>query len=213
MSHLKIYKVKDQDFVAKVYGRLHKGELEVIIDGKELGADIVIIDEISARNFAEALMLKPLGILGILKLAKAKGIIQEIKPLIDILVSKKFRISNKLVHQILKEVGEESEWEEWAMDREQVREALIEWETLSANKENRVIYEAKAKELRDLLSNFEGERRVGKEEGRNEGIKEGILNGKQEITLKILEDGYDVAIISGITELSEQEILQLRNHN
>ncbi|MED4354283.1 hypothetical protein P9265_18485 [Schinkia azotoformans] len=99
------------------------------------------------------------------------------------------------------------------MDREQVREALIEWETLSANKENRVIYEAKAKELRDLLSNFEGERRVGKEEGRNEGIKEGILNGKQEIALKMLEDGYDIAIISGITELSEQEILQLRNHN
>ncbi|KEF35940.1 conserved hypothetical protein, putative transposase or invertase [Schinkia azotoformans MEV2011] len=110
-----------------------------------------------------------------------------------------------------------SELEEWAMDREQVREALIEWETLSANEENRVIYEAKAKELRDLLSNLEGERRIGKEEGRkegrNEGIKEGMLKGKREIALKMLEDGYDVSIISEITELSEQEILQLRNHN
>ena len=106
-GYIKVYEVKDQDFVAKAYGRLHKGELEVIVGGKELGADIVIIDEISARNFAEALMLKPLGILGILKLAKAKGKIQEIKPLIDILMSKKIRISNKLVNQILKEVGEE----------------------------------------------------------------------------------------------------------
>lgn len=104
--YIKVYEVKDQDFVAKAYGRLHKGELEVIVGGKELGADIVIIDEISARNFAEALMLKPLGLLGILKLAKAKGKIQEIKPLIDILVSKKFRISSKLVHQLLQEVGE-----------------------------------------------------------------------------------------------------------
>lgn len=106
-GYIKIYKVKDQDFVAKAYGRLHKGELEVIVGGKELGVNVVIIDEISARNFAEAVMLRPLGILGILKLAKDKGKIQEIKPLIDILVSKKFRISNKLVNQILIEVGEE----------------------------------------------------------------------------------------------------------
>ncbi len=51
------------------------------------------------------------------------------------------------------------------MDIEQVREALIEWETLSANKENHVIYEARAKELRDMISNLEGERRLGREEG------------------------------------------------
>lgn len=102
-----------------------------------------------------------------------------------------------------KKVDEEllSELEEWAMNREQVREALIEWETLSANKENRIIYEARVKELRDLLSNLEGERRVGKEEG------------KQEIALKMLEKGYEVSIISEITELSEQEISQLKSQN
>lgn len=38
-----------------------------------------------------------------------------------------------------------SELEEWAMNSEQVREALIEWETLSANKENRAIHEARAR--------------------------------------------------------------------
>lgn len=49
-------------------------------------------------------MLKPLALLGILRLAKAKGKIQEIKPLLEILVSKRFRISNKLVNQLLQEV-------------------------------------------------------------------------------------------------------------
>ncbi len=64
-----------------------------------------------------------------------------------------------------------------------------------------------------MLSNLEGERRVGKEEDRKEGIKEGILKGKQEIALKMLNDGYDVSIISEIAELSEQEIIKLRKNN
>ncbi|CAI9391317.1 DUF3368 domain-containing protein [Niallia sp. Sow4_A1] len=83
-----------------------KGELEVIVGAKELGVSIVIIDEKSARNFAETLMLKPLGLFGILKLAKQKEMINEIKPLIELLVSKKFRISEKLISQLLMEVGE-----------------------------------------------------------------------------------------------------------
>ncbi|WP_102345838.1 hypothetical protein [Bacillus sp. Marseille-P3661] len=96
-----------------------------------------------------------------------------------------------------------SELEEWAMDKEQVREALIEWETLSANKENRVLYEARAKELRDLLSNLEGERRVGKNEGK--------LEEKRDIALTMLYEGFDIAIISKMTKLSEREIENLRN--
>ncbi|WP_102345827.1 Rpn family recombination-promoting nuclease/putative transposase [Bacillus sp. Marseille-P3661] len=106
------------------------------------------------------------------------------------------------------------ELEEWAMDKERVREALIEWETLSANKENRTLYDAKAKELRDLLSNLEGERRKGKEEGIIEGIKEGKQKGKleekQEIALKMLEEGLNIALIAKITKLSEVEIEKLR---
>ena len=103
---IKVHEIKDHEFVLKSYGRLHKGELEVIVGAKELGASIVIIDEKSARNFAEALMLKPLGLLGILKLAKHKEKIKEIKPLIEFLISKRYRISNKMINQLLKEVGE-----------------------------------------------------------------------------------------------------------
>ncbi|MEQ6377662.1 DUF3368 domain-containing protein [Bacillaceae bacterium S4-13-56] len=105
-GYIEVYEVKDQEFVMKSYGRLHKGELEVIVGAKELNTSIVIIDEKSARNFAEALMLRPLGLIGILKLAKQKEKINEIKPFIELLVLKKFRMSKKMIKLVLKEVGE-----------------------------------------------------------------------------------------------------------
>lgn len=99
-----------------------------------------------------------------------------------------------------KEVDNEilSELEEWAMNIEQVREALIEWETLSANKENRVVFEARAKELRDLLSNLEGERRLGREEGREEGLKQ--------VAIKLLKDGMSVEQVAKYIELPDDVI-------
>lgn len=105
-GYIKIHQVMDQEFVTKAYGRLHRGELEVMVGAKEIDATVVIIDEKSARNFAETLLLKPIGLLGILKLAKAKGKITEIKPHIDLLVAKKFRISKKMIDLLLQEVGE-----------------------------------------------------------------------------------------------------------
>ncbi|WP_449540436.1 Rpn family recombination-promoting nuclease/putative transposase [Ferdinandcohnia sp. Marseille-Q9671] len=91
-----------------------------------------------------------------------------------------------------------SELEEWAMNIEQVREALIEWETLSANKENRVIYEARAKELRDLLSNLDGERRLGRQEKLHE------------IAFNMIKKGLDPSLIEEITGLSKKEIQKLK---
>ena len=47
-----IYKVKNADTVKALYGRLHFGELEVIVGAKELGIDFAIIDEHAARKMA-----------------------------------------------------------------------------------------------------------------------------------------------------------------
>lgn len=106
-----------------------------------------------------------------------------------------------------KEVNDEiiSDLEEWAMNIEQVREALIEWETLSANKENRVIFKARAKELRDLLSNLEGERRLGREEGLEKGREE----EKKEIAIEMLKEGIPVETIEKVTKLGLSEIEKL----
>lgn len=95
-----------------------------------------------------------------------------------------------------------SDLEEWAMNIEEVREALIEWETLSANKENRVLFEARAKELRDLLSNLEGERRMGKEEGRKETLKQ--------VAIDLLKDGMSIESVAKYSKLPVKDIEKLK---
>lgn len=51
-----------------------------------------------------------------------------------------------------------NELEVLAMNEEEIREALEEWEKLSVNPENRYAYEMRLKWLRDKLSNIRGER-------------------------------------------------------
>ena len=100
------------------------------------------------------------------------------------------------------------------MNIEEVREALIEWGNLSADKKNRAEYEARLKELRDQLSNLQGFHRKGKEEGLKEGIKEGIKlgveKGKKEesknIARNLLEKGFSHAEIAELIGLSDEEI-------
>lgn len=102
------------------------------------------------------------------------------------------------------------ELEKWAVDIEEVREALIEWETISANKENRVVYEARMKELRDLLCNLQGYQRKGIEEGIKIGIEKGVKEGIEMVAKKMLQDGMSLSKIAEITGLSEELILELK---
>lgn len=69
-DNIKLYKVKNTEFVEQMYGRLHKGELEVMIAAKELKINRVIIDDRPARNFSETMLLKSIGLIGILLTAK-----------------------------------------------------------------------------------------------------------------------------------------------
>jgi predicted nucleic acid-binding protein len=103
---IKIFDVQDQEFINKIYGHLHKGELEVIIGAKEQNVEVVIIDEKSARRFAKDLGLRPIGVLGILKLAKLEGKIDKLKPCLDMLIERKFRISDSLYAKLLMDVEE-----------------------------------------------------------------------------------------------------------
>jgi predicted nucleic acid-binding protein len=92
--------------VNKAYGILHRGELEVVVSALENNIKVVIIDEKTARDFSQTLNLKPLGIIGVLNLAKQKGKITSIKPYLDQLIRNKYRISEKIYHQELQKAGE-----------------------------------------------------------------------------------------------------------
>lgn len=105
-KYIKVLKVSDRQFIDNGYGILHRGELEVIAGALEYGIKVVIIDEKMARNLAVILNLKPLGVLGVLKLAKIENKINNVKPYLDKLIQNKYRITEKLYLETLKEIGE-----------------------------------------------------------------------------------------------------------
>jgi len=106
-SWIKSKSVKDKIQVAFLMGNLEKGEAEVLVLAKELKADLVLVDEEKARKSAAIAGFDIMGLLGLLVLAKKLNLIDEIRPLIDKLKSKKFRISDKIIKETLTEAGEE----------------------------------------------------------------------------------------------------------
>jgi len=54
-------------------GRLHRGELEVMVLAQELGADLVVMDDLLARRKAQRLGLRVVGTVGVLLLAHQQG--------------------------------------------------------------------------------------------------------------------------------------------
>lgn len=64
-----LYSVENILLIKKLYGKLHEGDLEVIIGAKELDLQFVAIDELAARTLAKTFLLKPIGTIVILILA------------------------------------------------------------------------------------------------------------------------------------------------
>ena len=88
-------------------GGLDKGEAEAISLAIENQADILIIDELAGRQVAKQHNLRIIGLLGILIDAKYSGLIKEVKPLLDQLISDHgFWIKPELYSNVLKTVAE-----------------------------------------------------------------------------------------------------------
>jgi predicted nucleic acid-binding protein len=51
---ISIYSIKDEVLSRKILCRMHKGEVETIVGGNELGVNFVLIDERTARNVAKS---------------------------------------------------------------------------------------------------------------------------------------------------------------
>ena len=81
--------------------KLDLGECAAIILAQELGADWVLIDERAARDLAESRHLPVIGTVGILLLAKRRGLIPNVKPVLDGLIAQGKRISQQLYQEAL----------------------------------------------------------------------------------------------------------------
>lgn len=75
--------VGDSSRVALLSLHLDPGEAEAIALALERRADLILLDERRATRAARQLGLKTLGLLGVLLLAKRKGIIDRVRPLLD----------------------------------------------------------------------------------------------------------------------------------
>lgn len=86
--------------------QLHAGEVEVMMLALEQNADVVVIDDKSAKKFAKQLGLPVTGTLGVLMKAKQCGYIDKLKPILEALLEKNIYISQEVITLCLKQVGE-----------------------------------------------------------------------------------------------------------
>ncbi len=86
---------------------LGRGEAEAIALATETPGSLVLLDDRQGRLAAHALGLNVIGTLGILVIAKRKGLINILAPEIETLQTRVgFRLSDLLKATVLKEVGE-----------------------------------------------------------------------------------------------------------
>lgn len=103
---ISIITIKDLFALENLKINIDKGESASIVLYKETNSDLLAVNDLKARSVAHALEIKVIGTLGILLLAKDKGLIQEIKPLMEKLRKNGAYVSNSLYNRILEDAGE-----------------------------------------------------------------------------------------------------------
>jgi len=104
---LRIERVQDLAQVAAFREVVDAGEAEAIQLAKELRADRILIDDFKGRQLAAREGLKVIGVLGVLLLAKDKGLIKTLRPLIDRLKQDaNVYLSDEIINAALKACGE-----------------------------------------------------------------------------------------------------------
>ena len=95
-----VFSVQNKTAVSAMIGRLHNGEVEVIVGAGELGIPNVILDDGYARNKAKQLGLSVTGTLGILIAGRQCGVVTDLRSDIYRLRKIGFRISDSIIEQI-----------------------------------------------------------------------------------------------------------------
>ena len=104
-NKITIFTVQNKTAVSAMIGRLHLGEVEVIVGADELKISDVILDDGYARSKAKQMGLSVTGTLGVLIAGYKKGLLTDLSSEIDKLRSIGFRISDSIVSQILSEIS------------------------------------------------------------------------------------------------------------
>ena len=97
---------RDVTSVGRLGTRVGRGEAEAIVLAKELGADILVIDDAVARRVAEAEGQRVVGLTGLLIHGKEQGVVAEIKPVLDSMRAAGFFLDDSRYESLLRRAGE-----------------------------------------------------------------------------------------------------------
>ncbi len=103
----KVHKVDMNNYVF-LDGFSDIGETEAMLLYKQLSADKLLIDDKRGRKIAKLNNIRIIGSLGILLIAKEKGLINEIYPLLQCIEKAGIHLSVELVETVLDLAGERS---------------------------------------------------------------------------------------------------------
>ncbi len=98
---IKIEAASDKKYQEFVETQVDRGEASAIALAKEYEDVLLILDDLRARKLANRLNLKVTGALGIIVKAKQKGLVEKVKPLLDKPLLTNFRVSEKIIEEIL----------------------------------------------------------------------------------------------------------------
>ena len=98
--------VKDRSKQQLLATQIDKGEASAMALALEIENSWLIIDDYKARKLAKTLRIDYLGTIGVILLAKQKGIIHAVKPILEKIKTTNFRISAELEVYVLMEAKE-----------------------------------------------------------------------------------------------------------
>ena len=97
----------DDSFLMVLRTELDPGEAEAIALAFEMQADVLLLDERSARNLAVSMGFEVLGVAGVLLRAKGAGLLSLVRPVLDRMRTQGgFRLSDRLYEATLSDAGE-----------------------------------------------------------------------------------------------------------
>ncbi len=103
---ISVHQVKNYNLVKSFQKDLDYGESEVIALAIEENADLIIIDEVNARQIAGIYNLRKTGFIGVLLKAKEKGLIDSVMSYIDEAMNKGFWLNSKIYKSLSELTGE-----------------------------------------------------------------------------------------------------------